>query len=274
MTDSLPHITNEQDAAEAFTKQSHIFDALYADNPIIQYKRQRVRAHAGQFLQPRSHILELNAGTGEDAIYFAQQGHTVHATDVSTGMLQQLQQKATMFKAGSSISTELCSFTQLETLTAKGPYNLIFSNFAGLNCTGNLNTVLQSFNNLLLPGGVATMVIMPPFCLWETLLALRGNFKNAFRRFNSSKGVWANVEGIKFLCWYYKPSYIKKHLPPGFEILSVEGLCAAVPPSYFEGFPARHPQLYKKLTDFEMKHKNRWPWVCWGDYFIISIRKN
>ena len=48
---------------------------------------------------------------------------------------------------------ELCSFTELQNLNDKGPYDLIFSNFAGLNCTGELDKVLHSFSPLLKPNG-------------------------------------------------------------------------------------------------------------------------
>ena len=149
MSTQTIHTANEQHASLAFSKQSTVFDALYSENAIIQYKRKRVRSHVEKYIPAYSNILELNAGTGEDAIYFAQHRHTVHATDISTGMQQELKKKA--YNAGLStyISTEICSFTQLDKLADKGPYDLIFSNFAGLNCTGELNTVLKSFAPLL-----------------------------------------------------------------------------------------------------------------------------
>jgi ubiquinone/menaquinone biosynthesis C-methylase UbiE len=60
---------NEQAAEKAFSKQSAMFDQLYSSNVIIQYKRRRVREHVSQYLEPNSRVLELNAGTGEDAIW-------------------------------------------------------------------------------------------------------------------------------------------------------------------------------------------------------------
>src|SRR4249919_3549534 len=87
------HSVNEKAAEKAFSKQAAIFDELYSGNIIIQYKRQRVRDHLEQFLKPHSKILELNAGKGEDAVWFAQQGHVVHATDISKGMQEKLIEK-------------------------------------------------------------------------------------------------------------------------------------------------------------------------------------
>lgn len=272
MKDTI-HTLNEQAAEKAFGKQAAVFDELYSSNLIIQYKRQRVRDHVQQFIKPHSNILELNAGTGEDAIWFAQQGHRIHATDISKRMQIKLIGKIKKSNLESSISYEICSFTELDKLQNKGPYDLIFSNFAGLNCTGELNKVLDSFSSLLNPGGIATLVLLPKFCLWETMLFVRGEFKTAFRRFFSSKGVQATVEGEQFICWYYDPSYIINNMKDEYELLSVEGLCTLVPPSYFENFPNKRASLFNWLKKKENKWKAKWPWKSIGDYYIISLRK-
>jgi ubiquinone/menaquinone biosynthesis C-methylase UbiE len=264
---------NEEKAAAAFTQQSNLFDQLYSGNTIIQYKRERIRNHVRQFLKPESFILELNSGTGEDAIWFAQQGYKVHATDISSGMMNELEQKVRSFHVEDKITTEICSFTELKKLVNKGPYDCIFSNFAGLNCTDELNKVLKSFSPLLRSNGFVTLVILPDFCLWEFLLLFKGKFKTAFRRLFSRKGRKAHIEGHFFKCWYYNPSYVIRHLKKDFELLSVEGLCTIVPPSYIENFAEKHPKKYQWLKRKENKWKSKWPWKNIGDYYIISFRK-
>jgi ubiquinone/menaquinone biosynthesis C-methylase UbiE len=263
----------EQQAAAAFNKQSAFFDEIYSTNKIVQYKRKRVRDHVEKFLKRESRILELNAGTGNDAIYFARQGHYVHATDLSQGMLKMLSQKIISASLTDKVSFELCSFTQLEKLETRGPYDLIFSNFAGLNCTGDLGKVLDSFTTLLNPGGVITLVLLPKFCLLETLLFLKGKFKTASRRFFSTAGRKAHIEGEYFRCWYYNPSFIKRHLKSEFDVLSLEGLCTLVPPSYIENFAEKYPKRFDALKDKEDRWKAKWPWRSIGDYYIISLRK-
>jgi len=264
---------DEQQAAEAFNKQSAVFDAIYSPNLIIQYKRERVRANVDKFLKPQSNILELNAGTGEDAIYFASKGHNVHATDIAEEMQNALKQKVGEKNLQTKITAEICSFNNLELLQNKGPYDLIFSNFAGLNCTGKLDKVLRSFSSLLKQNGLVMLVVMPRFCLWEFLLFLRGNFKTAFRRLKSTNGVTAHIEGTYFKCWYYSPAFIEKCLKNEFELLEVQGLCSIVPPSYFENFPSKYPRLYAWLQKTENKMKSSWPWKNIGDYFIITMRR-
>ncbi|MEO8886929.1 MAG: class I SAM-dependent methyltransferase [Mucilaginibacter sp.] len=272
MEAAISHI-NERCAAEAFSAQSGVFDAIYSDNTIVNYKRQRVREHVLKYLQPCSNILELNSGTGEDAVFFAGNGHHVHATDISAGMQQQLKAKVGKHSLSHIISNELCSFTQLHLLKNKGQYDHIFSNFAGLNCTGDLDKVLLSLPQLLKQGGKVTLVVLPKFCLWESLLLFKGKFKTATRRWFSKNGVRAHVEGAYFNCWYYNPSYIIDTLNPSFEVLAVEGLCTIVPPSYLEGFAEKHPRLYSLLTLLEARFKSTRLFRSIGDYYIITLVK-
>ena len=265
--------SDERLAARAFNKQAPLFDKLYATNSIVQYKRDRVRSHVEQWLLPGSKILELNAGTGEDAVYFAGKGHHVHATDIAAGMQAVLMEKVRQAGLENLVSRELCSFNDLEQLEQKGPYDMIFSNFAGLNCTGDLKKTLTAFDSLLRPGGVATLVVMPGFCLWETMLLFKGKLKTATRRWLGSKAVTARIEGVYFKCWYYPPRYIIRHLGYRFDLLGIEGLCTLVPPSYVENFSVKHPGLYKFLVQQEGRLKERRPWRSIGDYYIISLRK-
>lgn len=264
---------NEELVEKAFSLQSGSFDEKYSSNTIIRYKRERVRRHVQQWLSVNSDILELNSGTGEDAIWFAQEGHRVHATDISLGMQEALKSKTAALNLQEKITTEIISFTQLEDLKRKKEYDMIFSNFAGLNCTGELDKVLDCFSPLLKPRGTVTLVLLPKFCLWEFLLLFKGKFKTAFRRFFSKNGVTAHIEGTYFKCWYYNPSYIIEHLKVQFDLLAVEGLCTLVPPSYLEGFAKKHPNTLAFLRSKEEKWKSKWPWKNIGDYYIISLRK-
>ncbi|MDP9079238.1 MAG: class I SAM-dependent methyltransferase [Bacteroidota bacterium] len=264
---------NEQQAESAFSTQSVIFDELYSGNTIINYKRKRVRDHILQFLKPGSSILELNSGTGEDALFFAQNGFKVHATDISGGMQAELKRKVALAGLNESVSTEVCSYTMLDQLHNNGPFDHIFSNFAGLNCTNELDKVLGLFDSLLKPGGTVTLVVLPKFCLWETLMLFKGKFRTAFRRFFSGNGAKAHIEGVYFKCWYYNPIFIIKRLKDQFDLMGLEGLCTIVPPSYIEHFAEKHPSAYKFLVSKEEKLKSSWPWSYIGDYYIISLKK-
>jgi len=141
-----------------------------------------------------------------------------------------------------------------------------------ITCTAG-KRLENKIKEVLKPKGIAVLVILPKFCLWEFLLIFKGKFKTAFRRFFSSKGASAHIEETYFRCWYYNPSYVIKHLQDQFTILTVEGLCTVVPPSYIEGFAEKRPGLFSFLKAKENKWKARWPWKNIGDYYIIALEK-
>jgi ubiquinone/menaquinone biosynthesis C-methylase UbiE len=266
---------HEINAANAFSRQSSVFDDEYAENKIVAYKRARVRAVLEKYLSVNSSILELNSGTGDDAIWLAQQGHFVHATDISDGMQDMLKQKVESAGLSNKITTEICSFNNLDTLANKQLYDCIFSNFAGLNCAENLSKVLTHFSGLVKQNGIVTLVIMPKFSLWEFLLAFKGEFKVAFRRLTSTKklGAKAHIMGQHFRCWYYNPSYVINCLKKDFSLLQLEGMCTIVPPSFIESFPIKFPKCFRFFVKTEQRLKSIWPFTLIGDYYIITLKK-
>src|SRR5439155_27048295 len=107
------------------------------------------------------HILELNCGTGEDALYLARRGVHVMATDASEPMLHIARQKAQ--QAGLSDRIDVCRMT-IEALTTAGwpdapclprAFDGALSNFGGLNCVANLPRVAEGLAACLRPGAIA-----------------------------------------------------------------------------------------------------------------------
>lgn len=262
----------EKKVSEAFSRQSAIFDELDEKNPIIQVMRQRVREHILSFLRPGDSILELNAGTGIDAVFFAQQGFMVHATDNASGMLKTLEQKISSLHLEEKITAEQCSFNHLEKLKNK-KFDYIFSNFGGLNCAEHIEKVINQFEQLLHPNGKVTLVMMPPFCPWELALALKGNFKVAFRRF-AKQGVRSHLEGVYFTTYYFSPKQLIKSFGKKYEKIALMGLGIVYPPPYMESFPVKYPRIFRFLTAVEKKFSHKFPFSSWGDHYILTMEKN
>jgi ubiquinone/menaquinone biosynthesis C-methylase UbiE len=257
-------------ANKAFTKQSSIFDAYYKPSPIVQYKRERVWALLQKYLKPNSRVLELNAGTGEDAVWLASQGHSVLATDVSPGMIAEQKAKVVAENLSDKIESRELSFLALDQLPEE-TFDAVFSNFGGLNCTDKLDHVLSGIAQKVSPGGVVCLVIMPPNCFWEWLWVFTGKFKKAFRRYGKN-GAQAHIEGEYFTTWYYKASWVRKQLP-NFKHLTTEALCLAVPPEHHKRLIENRPRLFRFLKWKESIIKT-WPLLRgWGDYFVIVLQK-
>ncbi len=258
-------LLQQQNVSAAFSKQSSIFDVSENGNPILEWMRSRVRAHALTLWKPGEHVLELNAGTGLDALYFSENGIYVHATDNSEGMLTELKKKA-----NDKITIEKCSFLEINKI--KGEFDHIFSNFGGLNCTNRLDLVIESFYNLLKPGGTATLVIMPPICPWEMAKALKGDFRTAARRLRKG-GTPSNVEGVGFKTYYYSPKQVTKMFGEQYGLISIKALGCFVPPPYAEKFAHRHPKLLKVLKSLEDSFADIWPFYAWADHFLLTAKK-
>lgn len=267
-----PAHSQEQAAEAAFSRQSVIFDQVYETNLLTSWMRDRVREEVMSLIEPGSEMLELNCGTGLDAMYFAGQGISVHATDQSKGMLKEFARKLEGSGLEHNIQLEECSFSGLSKLESGKEYDYIFSNFGGLNCSDRLGEVLQQIDRLLRPGGRFTLVLMPKFCPWEVMMLFRGYFRTAMRRFSRS-GAPAKIEGLPFHCYYYNPSFVIRHLGNSFQLRGLKSLGLTVPPPYIEGFIERYPSVFKKLESAEGALHDRWPFNRWGDYYMISMEK-
>jgi ubiquinone/menaquinone biosynthesis C-methylase UbiE len=262
-------IDNSIEVNAAFSKQSQHFDDDDLQNPLLQDMRIQVYHHVSKFLTQPSSILELNSGTGIDALHFVQHGHKVHATDLSNGMIEQIKEKIDRFHLHDRLSVQQLSYDQLDQLKGQ-KFDFIFSNFGGLNCIDDLNKVTKNLRSILNPGGFVTWVIMPPICLWEIFSIFKGN-RNAFRRVNKN-GVVAHLEGKHFQIWYHSLRSIKKSFGSDFKLVHHEGLASLTPPPHVTHFPIKHPFLYKLLMKMDNNVRNNFPFNRWADHIIVSFQ--
>lgn len=268
---TLSTISNQADVSEAFSRQSPIFDQLYDSNPIVGYMRGKIRGEILSMIKPGAHILEINAGTGTDAIFFAQQGFQVTATELSERMVAVANQKIQQLGLQDRIKFLQLSYDHIDQL--EGQFDFVYSNFGGLNCRPEIQAVVKKLVSRLRSGGHGMLSILPPFTLWEKLFVLRGDFKIAFRR--KKKGPsHAHIEGQHFYCWYFEPRVITEALNNELKWHQVEGMCIFSPPSFLENFPRKYPKIYKMLVDLDHKI-SKWPLFRHiGDYYLYTFQKN
>ncbi len=251
----------------AFSKQSEIYDDYESSNNVLRWMRQQVYDVALKYLNPGNTILELNSGTGTDAVFFAKNGFNVFCTDLSDGMIHKIQIKIDKENLNDKIRVQKCSFTELYKLSGE-KFDFVFSNFGGLNCIDDLRKVINHFSNLLKINGKVMLVIMPPVCLWELLQIFRGKFKFAFRRFNKS-GTLSNVEGFTFKTYYYSKSDIKKFLGNNFQIVHQQGLAFFTPLPQMEKIQKKFPKLLKLLNKLDESLSRFFPFNLTGDHLIL-----
>jgi ubiquinone/menaquinone biosynthesis C-methylase UbiE len=272
----LPLENPSLDAAEninrAFSKQSSLYDYEDRSNPVIQDKRRQVYRHVEKYLGHEKKILELNAGTGLDAVHFASMGHMVHATDLSDGMVREIHSKILKQNFDGKLTCQQLSFDQLDQISRK-KFDYIFSNFGGLNCIQDLSRVSRHLPHLLSPGGYVTWVIMPPVCPSELLWVFKGQAKKAFRRFGK-KGTVAHLAGESFRTYYHSLGGIRKAMGPSFKLISCEGLAALSPQPHNKDFPLNHPLAYKALRKMDGVFRKFFPFDRCADHIIVTFQYN
>jgi SAM-dependent methyltransferase len=256
--------------AQAFGRKAGIYDAFAHDHPNLVRMRLKVRRHVEALLPIGTRLLEINAGTGADAAYYAQRGYRVHATDLSAGMVAEIERKISLGGLDARLSSQQLSFTELEKIEQE-PFDGLLSNMGGVNCASDLRAITCSLPALLKPGAVVTWVVMPPICLWELANVLRGDVRQAIRRLKPG-GVQANVEGLPVHTTYYTPHQVQGAFGLEFQRLRLEGLSVFTPPADRKDFPRRFPRLYRTLVWLDDRLAGRYPFHSWGDFFILSLR--
>jgi len=258
---------NTAQVSKAFTIQSNHFDKIYQNNPMVDYMRKRVYAHVLKYHR-KGKMLELNAGTGTDALFFHSQGFEVYATDNAPGMIDTLKSKLSI---NDKICSFLCDFENIEKMQEYAPFDSIYSNFGGLNCSPNLFSVLEKCLTLLKFGGKMTIVIMPKNCPWEWLELLTFKPKIAFRRYKKQQNT--NLENVSFTTFYYNPKEIISVLKEKASIIGWEGLCSICPPSYKTKLIKHLPFFWKSLAYIENKIST-WRIIrSYADYVILTFEK-
>lgn len=266
----MSKLTQEKAVNKGFSKIYEHYENLSQTSLIDKTMRQQLYRHIERFIKPKSSILELNSGSGIDAVYFAKKGHFVTATDIADGAETYIKAKIKKLQL-KNLNYKSSSFTDLKAFE-KNNFNYVFSNFGGLNCTDQLDKVAGSLSAILKESNLVTFVIMGKYYPWDWIYMLKGKFKRAFIRFKKN-GASANVEGETIKTYYRTPKDIKQIMKPYFDFVASENL-GVLYPSVNHTAITKHTKLIKRLIDLDSKiSRLKLVPIGIGDYYIITFRK-
>jgi ubiquinone/menaquinone biosynthesis C-methylase UbiE len=262
--------------AVPFDHIASTYDSLFTRSAIGQLQRKRVWKYIEQIMPDLKgfEMLELNCGTGEDAVLFGERGFNIVATDISQEMLKVTQKKAEQFSMQNRISSQYLDLDSFNETLFDKKFDLVFSNFGGLNCINpdSLQKLLNTLPAILNPGGRFVGVIMPKFCAWETFYFLsRFRFKKAFRRYTSEE-VISDLHGTSLRTWYYQPSQVVKWSREKFSLISIRPVGFALPPSYLERFFSLKKRWLLRLNNIEKKLNQSSVFSGMSDHFVIDLK--
>jgi SAM-dependent methyltransferase len=255
------------------------YDESFTNTLIGSAQRELVWSYLEKLLvhQPEAKVLELSCGTGEDAKWMAERGANVLATDISKKMVQLSKQKIGMNGLMQKVECKQMDLNNIEEVIGMEKFDIIFSNFGGLNCIDpeSLDNLLQyQLPSLLNRNGKMVFVIMPTFCLWEsfyhTVILKR---KNIFRRLGNKPLTASLGNGKTIQTWYYSPSWIKKHLPGNIQLQSMKPIGFFVPPSYLNPFFSKRPKFLNVLRSMETKVSGIKFLAAASDHYLVHLQK-
>lgn len=263
----------------AFDELAADYDDTFTERAVGRLLRAAVWRRLDANFRPGDHVLELNCGTGADAVYLAQRGVRVLATDISAAMLDATRGK--VMRAGVSDLVSVAR-VDIEQLAAQKPpahgaradpeplaaaFDGALSNFGGLNCVADLTGVGRAIAALLRPGARALLCVMGPLTPWEwAWYVRRGQVNKAFRRLRRAGVAWHGLT-IRY------PSIhaLRQALAPAFALARVSAIGALLPPSYAEPWAAQHPRALAWLNRAERRLETVWPLPWLADHYLAEF---
>lgn len=258
-----------------FDIAAEVYDKTFTHTIIGRIQRDRVWTYSQKNLsfEHPLRILELNCGTGEDALFFAKAGHQVIATDISKKMVDICHFKIKKAELEQQVTVQQLDMKELSSMVFPEKFDLIFSNFGGLNCLApeELKQVMTASKKHLKTDGKFIAVIMPDFCLMESLyFFLKLEFKKIFRR-KTNTYVLANVDGVDVKTWYYSPNAMKKIIDDTWTKATIEPI--GFLPSYLENALKKNVLFMKMILKMDA-FLNWTRWSSASDHYIIDVRNS
>jgi ubiquinone/menaquinone biosynthesis C-methylase UbiE len=259
----------------AFDSMAAGYDDEFTNSQIGRLQRDKVWDYLDSNFQfsKNFRVFELNCGTGEDAIRLAQRGCKVVATDISPEMIDVARNKAEKAGVSDHIEFKTLNLDKVKSADFVGEFDLIFSNFGGLNCVSRttLEILQKVFATSLSPQGRFIAVVMPTACMMESLYFLsRFQIGNAFRR-GKKKVEWKNEIGEALMIHYYSPKEFAEPFEESFASDQQVPVGLWVPPSCTEAFFQRHNRTLNVLASLE-QHLSPSFLAGIADHYLIDLK--
>ena len=263
---------SEDPTRRAFDGAAPTYDTDYEHLHGIRRLRTIIHRRYLHYFREGQHLLELNCGTGTDAILLARNGIDVQVTDVSYGMIVQAREKVRSAGLEQHVTAQVLSYHDLHQL-AGATFDGAYSNMGGLNCSDDLAGIARDLASLVRPGGYFIATVMTNFCFWETMaFAARLQLRNAFRR-RRPNGVAARLNGGIVQTYYYAPGTFASAFAPYFDRVESQGLNIFTPPPNSTRAYTAAPALLAALEKVDDKISRLPGLSAMGDHFLMVLRR-
>lgn len=261
-------IADANDQPSAFDAMANDYDVTFTDTDLGRRFRAVVWRRLDEQIVAGQRVLELNCGTGADAVHLAERGVCVVATDLSPAMVDATTAKANELGVGHLVQARQLAIEDVGTLVDQGPFSAIISDFGGMNCVADIGAIGADLAAPLASGGTAFLCVMGPVVPWEWAWYLaHGQPLKAIRRLRRR----ARWRGITIR--YPSASSVRRALSPWFEPVATTAIGALVPPPYAQSWATRHGRFVDRLERWERRLETRRVTVAMADHYLLELRR-
>lgn len=243
------------------------YDEDFSQNPVGRLMRQAVWRRLDARFESGQRILELNCGTGEDALYLARRGLKVVATDQSPKMVEIARQKVVREGLSNSVYVRQMALEEAGTLDSSN-FDGALSNMGGLNCVEDLEAVAGALATRLRPAAMALLCVMGPLAPLEWAWFWRqGERQRMFRRLEKGGTEW---RGMRIR--YPSIRQVRKAFADAFRLRRVNGIGFLMPPPYAKDW-MQSPQRLERLSRWERRLERLPPFPWLSDHYLLELQR-
>lgn len=263
--------TNKNLSGLAFDTIAEQYDDIFTRSLIGRAQRDAVWEMLRGTFRAGQQVLELNCGTGEDALFLSRMGVAVVACDASEKMIAVAARRMGSEPRSAPIRLEVRATEQIGQ-TAVDPCDGVLSNFSGLNCVSDLAPVGQMLGRMVKSGACMVVCMSNRFCLWESLWFLAHcKPERAMRRWKGC--ATAHLGDVALEISYPTVREIQESLAPYFTLLRLKGVGVTVPPSYLEHLARKFPALLRGLAAIDQVVSGWRGLRAIGDHILLVFER-
>ncbi len=251
-----------------------IYDDRFTNSLIGRAQRDVIWQELQNVFLPGQRILDINCGTGVDAIYLASRGIEVVACDVSPQMIAVARRRAQSLNLSPPVDFRVLAMEEISALEGDSKFDGILSNFAGLNCIEDLPSVARKLAHVVKPRAKAVLCVFGPFCAWEVFWNLiHGDLRKAFRRLSRRVAAARVADNTTVRVYYPSARGLACAFSPWFRLERYVGVGIAVPPSYLEFLAARFPKALRAAARLD-EWLRRSPLRRVADHILLVFQRS
>lgn len=246
------------------------YDRHFSNTALGRMLRNRIWTIVEPLVKPNLRILELNGGTGEDALWLLRQKCSVVLTDQSQAMLDIATQKLSAVPGTKDLQIMQLDLDHPEDSPVDGHFDGILSNFGGLNMVTDLPSFGRFVQRVVKPGGFVVLTVMGSRCVWETgWYLLSGHWRKAFRRWSALPAARIGQRWVTLQ--YPSPGTLRSVIGPQFHSIGLYGIGFLIPPTWLSHVVERSPGFFMMLNRME-QFIQRWTWGL-SDHYVLVLKK-